>query len=415
MNLLDSLHPQPASWLHNSNLSPIVSGYVQRLETLHYSARTIRGYVYCVAHFAYWLRNREVDVQDISESLIHGFLAEHLPHCSCPSPVQRSLHQSRTALRHLLRALPDSGFLVDRRITDPIDDQLELFDRHMLRTMGLASSTRSRRIKIIRSLLRLCVKDNVKAELTPTPESLRIFLAKELTRLSPASAGSITGAVRCFLKFLAFHGASVAHLLPVVVSPAHWRLAPLPQVLSRDEVKQLLDAFAPTLPSNRRGYAMVRCLIDLGLRVKEVTGLELDDIDWSAGTVRIRRGKCRRDDVLPLPPSTGLAIAEYLRSERPSTANRHIFVRHVAPFDEPIKSDVVRNTVRQAYRRCGLPHTRVHMLRNTLASRLLYSGGTLKEVSDILRHRALDTSMIYAKVDLKRLSAVAMPWAGSTP
>jgi integrase len=158
---------------------------------------------------------------------------------------------------------------------------------------------------------------------------------------------------------------------------------------------------------------MVRCLVDLGLREREVVSLELDDIDWEAGTLRIRKGKSLRVDVLPLPHTTGSAIAAYLRSERPTTVNRRVFVRHMAPTDEPIRPDVVRNTVRLAYRRCGLPYTRVHILRHTLASRLLETGGTLKEVADMLRHRDLDTSMIYAKVDIGRLAAVAMPWPGS--
>lgn len=116
---------------------------------------------------------------------------------------------------------------------------------------------------------------------------------------------------------------------------------------------------------------------------------------------------------MPLPQITGRAIAAYLRSERPTTVSRRVFVRHVAPVDEPILADVVRNTVRQAYLRCGLPYTRVHILRHTLARRVLETGGTLKEVADTLRHRALDTSMIYAKVDMGRLAAVAMPWPGS--
>lgn len=82
-------------------------------------------------------------------------------------------------------------------------------------------------------------------------------------------------------------------------------------------------------------------------------------------------------------------------------------------MDEPVGPDVVRRAVREAYRRCGLPYTRVHILRHTLASRLLNTGGTLKEVADVLRHRELNTSLIYAKVDIGRLLAVAMPWPGS--
>jgi integrase len=153
--------------------------------------------------------------------------------------------------------------------------------------------------------------------------------------------------------------------------------------------------------------------VDLGLRTHEVSSLALDDIDWAAGTLRIVKGKSRRVDLMPLPPATGRAIAEYLRMERPATINRQVFVRHVAPVDEPVSPNVVRNTVRNAYRRCGLPYTRVHILRHTLAGRLLETGGTLKEVADVLRHRQLDTSLIYAKVDMNRLRAVMMPWPGS--
>jgi integrase len=219
--------------------------------------------------------------------------------------------------------------------------------------------------------------------------------------------------VRSYLRFRAFEGDRVEHLLPIVGSPANWRLAPLPQTLNQSEVRRLLDAFPPGLPSRLRCYAIVRCLVDLGLRSSEAIALELDHIDWTAGTIRICKAKSRRADILPLPQVTGAAIAEYIRSERPQTSSRRIFVRHLAPVEVPVAAGVVRRTVREAYRRAGLPHTRVHILRHTLASRLLNSGGTLKEVADLLRHRALDTSLIYAKVDFGHLSAVAMPWPGS--
>jgi integrase len=201
-------------------------------------------------------------------------------------------------------------------------------------------------------------------------------------------------------------------LLPVIASPAHWRLAPLPDTLSPTELTRLLADRSPQLGSTRRTYAMVRCVVDLGLRSHEVVGLELDDIDWRAGTIRIRQSKSRRVDVLPLPAATARAIAAYLKSERPRRRHRRVFVRHVAPVDAPIGPDAVRHAVRDAYRRCGLPHTRVHILRHTLAGRLLVSGGTLKDVADILRHRDLDTSLIYAKIDTARLAAVALPWPG---
>ena len=321
--------------------------------------------------------------------------------------MQRSLPQIRAALKQLQVVLADAGVRSDDHRVDPIEDELRHFNEHMQQARGLAESTRVQRVSLVRSLV--CAT----AAITPTADELRIFIAQKLSRVSPASAGVLAGALRGYLHFRAFEGDRVEHLLPVIASPAHWRLAPLPQTLSRAEVAQLLEAFPPELPSRLRSYAIVRCIVDLGLRSREVISLDLDDIDWAAGILRIVKGKLRRVDAMPLPHATGSAIAAYLRSERPQTANRKVFVRHVAPIDEPVGPDVVRHAVRDAYRRCGLPYTRVHILRHTLAGRLLNTGGTLKEVADVLRHRNLDTSMIYAKVDVGRLSAVAMPWPGS--
>jgi site-specific recombinase XerD len=123
--------------------------------------------------------------------------------------------------------------------------------------------------------------------------------------------------------------------------------------------------------------------------------------------------KSRREDTLPLPASTGQAIADYLRYERPRTTNPAVFVRRLAPHDVPIGPDAVRRLIRDAYQRIGLPHARTHALRHTLARQLLEQGSSLKEVADVLRHRSLDTSLIYAKLDSRRLAAVALPWPGS--
>jgi site-specific recombinase XerD len=396
----------PAAWLRASALAPYVPAYWRHLVERRYSPGTVRMYLCCVAHFARWSRRRRLDLGHLGRDT-DRFLDEHLPQCDCPYPVQRCRHQIRAALRQLQAVLADAGIQSDDHRLDPIEVELRRFDEHMLQAKGLAENTRIRRLSVVRSMM------SQTASAMPTAGELRHFIAQELTRICPASAGSMSTALRSYLRFRAFEGDRVEHLLPLIASPAYWRLAPLPQTLSSVEVAQLLDAFPPELPSRLRSYAIVRCVVDLGLRSREVINLDLDDIDWAAGILRIVKGKSRRVDVMPLPQATGSALVAYLRSERPQTTNRRVFVRHVAPMDEPVGPDVVRRAVREAYRRCGLPYTRVHILRHTLASRLLNTGGTLKEVADVLRHRELNTSLIYAKVDISRLSAVAMPWPGS--
>jgi site-specific recombinase XerD len=316
-------------------------------------------------------------------------------------------------VRHLWAALHEAGLLPRHHIANAVEDELRRFDEHMQRARGLAANTRTQRLRILRAFL-LDRRGFGSGELAPLgADDLRRFIDQQLQRWSAASAQVLASALRGYLRFRAVCGDQVDHLLPVITSPANWRLAPLPETLSASEITRLLEGFSPKVPSGLRAYAMLRCVVDLGLRASEVVRLDLDNIDWRAATIRIGQSKSRRADILPLPQATGSAIAKYLRSERPRTTNRRVFVRHVAPADVPIGPDVVRRAVREAYRRCGLTHTRVHMLRHTLAGRLLKGGATLKEVADVLRHRALDTSLIYAKVDLDRLSAVALPWPGS--
>jgi len=246
------------------------------------------------------------------------------------------------------------------------------------------------------------------------PADVRQFIADQLEhRATPANARVVASALRAYFRYRGACGNDVHALKGVIASPAHWRLASLPRSLTADEVDRLLKAFPPELPSCRRAYAMVRCALDLGLRASEIAKLALTDIDWQAGTVTLRSTKSRREDSLPLPISTGEAIADYLRYERPRTTNQAVFVRRLAPHDVPISPDAVHRLIRDAYQRIGLQHGRTHALRHTLARQLLEQGSSLKEVADILRHRSLDTSMIYAKLDNRRLSAVALPWPGS--
>ncbi|MCK5189593.1 MAG: tyrosine-type recombinase/integrase, partial [Methylococcales bacterium] len=146
----------------------------------------------------------------------------------------------------------------------------------------------------------------------------------------------------------------------------------------------------------------------------EIANLGLDDIDWYSATITLKKTKSRRVDIMPLPEATGLALADYLKYERPQTTkNRAVFVRNIAPREQPIGPDLIRKAIRQAYALAGLPYTQSHLLRHTMASRLLESGSSLKEVADILRHRSINTTLIYAKLDSKSLVAVALPWPGS--
>ena len=309
----------------------------------------------------------------------------------------------RAALRKLYSTGEVPGVLNVEVQIDAVELKLDRFDAYLRDVRGLADNTRSQRRRIV-GFLHHQTRDTRGGIYPLNAVILRDFIGTTLERWSSASAAVMAGALRAYLRYRAYCGDDVTALMPVIVCPACWRLASLPETLSSEEVERVLSSFAPPLPSWRRGAAIAQCVAQLGLRAIEVVGLELEDLDWNVGTIRIQRSKSHRVDLLPMLPSVGAAIVDYLHNERPIYISRRVFVRHVAPVEKPLQEKVVARVLRAAYQRCDLPYTRVHIFRHSLATRVLDAGGTLKEVADVLRHRSLDTTQIYAKLDERRLS-----------
>lgn len=395
----------------NGLLTELEPAYRRRLEERGYASGTCRQYLACFDHFRRWATGASPSIDVAAcRDLIDRFVLEHLPRCRCRGRVQRHPPQVRAALRQLLPLLDGLGAVL--ATPDALERELDGFDAYMRDQRGLSASTRTQRCNIVAHLLRGSLDRHGELQQIDA-NALRGFIGAMLERWSPTSARIMAGTLRAYLRYRARQGDDVAALLPVIVSPASWRLAGLPETLDADEVARVLGSFGPPLPSRLRGAAVAQCVARLGLRSAEVVGLELEDLDWGAGTVRLRRAKSRRVDVLPLPAAVGAAIAAYLADERPACASRRVFVRHVAPVEVALQPGLVGRVIRDAYRRCELPYTRVHIFRHSLAARVLDGGGTLKEVADVLRHRSLDTTQIYAKLDERRLSAATMPWPGS--
>ena len=414
MNSTQQFHCGPADWLLYGQLASYVDAFLHYLSERRYSPHTIDAYLSCIAHFARWMSQCHLDALSLDEEVVRRFLEDHLPQCDCTRPVRRKRSDLRAALRHLLVVLRVNAVIAERvKGTTPVEDELRRFDEHMEHVRGLSPKTRSTHLRTTRRLLLEQFGDRSVVLSTITPDDVRQFVARQSELYSTAcSAKSLVSALRSYFRFRTASGDQVDGLVGVLSYPANWQLASLPKALNIAEIKRLVDSLGSKGPSARRADATVRCALDLGLRSGEIATLALDDIDWHAGTLTLRKTKSRREDMLPLPQTTGRAIADYLKLERPQTTSRAVFVRCIAPCNQPIGPDCVRKTIRQAYARAGLPYTRAHLLRHTMASRLLDGGSSLKEVADVLRHRSLNTTLIYAKLDSRNLTAVALPWPG---
>ena len=371
MNPILTLSPVLKSWLLDSQLAPYIDAYADRLKAGGYAATTRRRHLSSLAHFAQWMSESRCTIAELDERVVCRLLDEY--RCNCPEPVYRDWCQLNASCALLLRVLREQGVIAEPATkTGPIEAELCGFDDYMHRVRGLAEGTRQDRVRVVRCLLEAHFVDQPVVISRLQPADVRQFLASELERRgSAAHASAVTSALRAYLRYRATCGDQVGALVGVVASPAHWGLASLPRSLSDEEIARLLASFTPDLRSPRRGYAMVRCALDLGLRASEIAQLALADIDWQAGTLRLRHTKSRREDILPLPPATGEALAAYLRDERPTSANPAVFVRRLAPHDMPIGPDAVRRLIRDAYRRIGLTHGRSHALRHALSRHLV--------------------------------------------
>jgi site-specific recombinase XerD len=326
-------------------------------------------------------------------------------------PDRREAH---AAVGHLLVVLRTLGVTAARPIdATPVYEELRRFDDHMDHVRGLAPRTRRTVLRIVGEFLRWRFRDRPVVISAIKPEHVRSCFVRLTERChAPASIGAVVSALRGYFRYRATCGDTVYHLSGVLSYPANWQQASLPQTLADGEVRRLLRSLDSPSPTMRRTAAIVRCAVDLGLRSGEIAALNLDDINWRDGVVILRKTKSRREQLLPLPEPTGRAIVAYLQHERLKSRHRGLFVRRSAPQDEPIGPDGVRKIIRLAYQRAGLPYTRSHLLRHTIARRLLDGGSSLKEVADVLRHRSLNTTLVYAKLDGRNLRSVALPWPG---
>jgi len=191
-----------------------------------------------------------------------------------------------------------------------------------------------------------------------------------------------------------------------------WRFAAVPPFLTPDEVERVIAATDRSTARGCRALAMLLLLARLGLRAGEVAALELDDISWEVGEIVVR-GKGRRHDRLPLLADVGEALALYLREARGRSTSRRVFLRRCAPRVGLSGPTAVCLVAREALRRVGLrPAGRVgaHVFRHSLATRMIRRGALLGEIAQVLRHRSIDTTQLYAKVEFEALRGVALPW-----
>lgn len=384
-------------------LAPFTAAYRSRLEECGYTPLSIVNQLRQVAHLSRWMEASSLVATDLTTERIEEFLVPRRVARGSGNCSFKALVPMVDVVTHA--ALPER---VSPRPQSANDAILVRFHGYLLAERGLAAGTAGAYVARARRFVEdlpdggeigdLCVGDVTGA------------VEREAARVSIGSTHYFVAGLRAFLRFCFVEGIVDADLSGAALGVMGRRRSSLPKGISGTDAAALVRSCDRRRSDGRRDHAVLLVLLRLGLRAGEVARMTLDDIDWRAGEVTVH-GKGRRQDRLPLPVDVGEAIAGYLQRGRPKTTEREVFLRVLAPLG-PLGRGGVSSIVRRACRRAGIEAVGAHRLRHTLACDLLAADAGLAEIGELLRHRGISSTAIYACVDIDTLRGVALPWPG---
>lgn len=294
-------------------------------------------------------------------------------------------------------------------------DYVESYLDHLIQEKGYSALTRKGRDSILKIFLRHLEEESIRME-----DVTAVVIDKYLEKRSTNGCGrrAIAGnasILRDFFGYAEQNGWCRKGLRESITSARYYRQETLPSFIMWEDVKAMIAHNDQSTPSGIRDNAILLLLSVYGLRRGEVSGMKLNDIDWRREVIYLKRVKGCRPQEMPLLPYVGDAIIRYLKEVRQNVSgNEHVFLCMRAPYRKMSTAAIYRK-VSAALRNenLSLNHYGPHSLRHSCATHLVNSGHTMKEVADLLGHQMLDTTRIYAKVDLVSLRKVAdMNWEG---
>jgi site-specific recombinase XerD len=399
---------QALSSIRSASFVELVCDYERALLGSGYNPHVVRFHLHAVTHFGVWLELKGAGLGAIDEETVAAF-EQHRSRCRCPAVSRNRRRSVVSCIRVFLHQLREQGMVPD---AEPVAESKALvreFLQWLTAHRGSVETTRITYRLYVTNLIDFLGDDPQ----TYTAAGLRDFIAKRYRHYGHNSIRMVLAAVRMFLRYLAVEGRCRAGLEQALLSPATWSQQSLPQGLTPEEVARIL-MLCPSTSRGIRDRAVLLLLIRLGLRAGDVAALRLRDICFQTGTIKVA-GKGSREVLLPLPQDVGDALLDYLRVGRPRVESDYVFLRSLAPF-RPFggyrPGSAVKYIAQTALQRAGIQRRRrgAHVFRHTAACAMLRADVGLERIAQVLRHRSIETTGIYAKVDFNLLRQVAQPW-----
>jgi integrase/recombinase XerD len=399
--------------LRNSPGGSLLEGFAQELWEAGYAEYTARRRICAAQHFLYWAHKEGIPDGRLNKQLLPRF-DDHVGRCQCLGFDHTDRFDLLRGVRSFVGYLCGAGVSLTQA-AEPAEDPVLLtaFHAWMREQRGTGDSTLHNYSIPLRDLLKRVGEDPGRLD----AQSLRQFVLERSQKCGRGAAKNCTTALRMFLRFLIAEGKCTTGLDVAVPVVAHWRLSSLPRYLPAEEVERIIAACDPASPVGKRDRAILLLLARLGLRAGDIVQLRLEDIDWNEAWISVS-GKSRRETRLPLSQEVGQAIVDYLQHARPQSDSAALFLRSAAPFQAFASHCAVSVIVEQAMRRAGVAcpsRGAAHVLRHSVATSMLRHGASLQDIAAILRHRSIETTQIYAKVDVTALHRIAQPWPEVQP
>lgn len=404
--------PRTRAHLHAGPLGPFTDGLAAVLHRRGYARETVRSHLRLVGDLSQWLESRRLGVDVLSEAIL-GRSLEDSPRS------QQFLGNHQAALWILLahlRELEVTPPRIEQQDESAIGLVLRDYQGYLEQDRGLSAAAVSNYLPLVQGFLAARFGGKPLRWCEITPAEIAAFVTGYARCYSVGRAKLLVTALRSFLRFLRWRHDLPTDLAAAVPSVAQWRMAGVPKSLEPAKVQRLLESCDRETLVGRRDYAMLLLFAHLGLRAGEVIAMRLEDLDWRAGELVVR-GKGAQRDRLPMPQDVGEALVAYLQWRPAQASARQVFLRVRAPFRELARAGSTGSIVARALGRAGIesPARGPHMLRHSLACEMLRRDASMAEIAQVLRHRSAATTEIYAKVDLKALHPLALPWPGSEP
>lgn len=287
---------------------------------------------------------------------------------------------------------------------------MEEYFSFLLNECGYSDKTISGRRSILRNFLYFLESRNILLK-DMSLNDVDVFIAhKSDSGCCRRTTCLIIGTLRKFIEYLTDNG--IINDLNIglgLKAPRVYNLESLPSSPSWECIENALKIKCTECPTDIRNYAILLLLVIYGLRCSEVTNLKLADIDWNNERIMLHRAKMCTPQIFPLHCMVGEAIINYLKNARYNKSKCIYVFRCMLPPYRQMSTSSVYRIVRDCLKMENeeLKHYGPHSLRHACATKLINQGFSLKEVADVLGHKLLDTTRIYAKVDMTNLRKVS--------